>query len=144
LVLSFPLYVSLIPLVITVVWLGAGAALTWSRSLRPLGIAVLVGGVAFGAVFGPLLLHDRIMLDERGVMQRTGFWFSPTRKGFAFGELQRIRIERTRLKNGREQEVWQLELLDGTARTLDPGDLWDRHREAIILAVEARGVEVRR
>jgi hypothetical protein len=115
--------------------------LTWYKSLRPLGIAVLVGAVAFGVVFGPLLVLDEITVDQHSVEQRTGFWFSPTRKGFTFAELRRIRIASVG-KSSVAQEVWRLELVDGTTRDLDPGDLWDLHRDEIIRAVEAQGIVV--
>lgn len=137
---SFPWYLSIVPTLATVVLL-LTAGFFWHR-VRPLGVIIGLLGLLFGGVFGPMMFLDRVSVDEQQLMQRTGFWFAPTIKGFDLEQVNRIRITSGRDLKGRVIEVWVAELKDGSEQQVDPGDLWEQNGAVIAGYLELNGIPV--
>jgi len=137
---GFPWYLSILPALVAGLLVLSGAFL-WSR-VRPLGVLIVVFGLLIAILFGPMMFLDRVTVDERKLVQRTGFWFAPTLKGFDLDRVKRIRITSGRDMKGRVIEVWVADLRDGSAQQVDPGDLWERNGVVIAGFLELRGIPV--
>lgn len=140
-VLGFPLYISLIPVAIAAAALLIGMLL-FVKVNRILGIIIGAFGVLFGAAFGPMLLMDRVVVDDRQIRQYTGFWFDQTEKGFDFEGIRRVLITTGRDLKGREIEIWVAEYDGGARVEIDPGDLWEMNGEAIALHLRTHRIDV--
>ena len=138
----FPLYIAVIPALIALVPIIPGILLAQRPTLRMLGLVLIGVGAIFAFVFGPMLFLDHVVVDDSGVRQRTGFWFAPTRKGFEFSEVAAIRVERTLTRRGVVNPIWHVQRVDGRTLQLDPGDLWEAHRDEIQREIRARGIRV--
>lgn len=140
--LTFPIWLALLPP------LAAAVLLLWAEYRRRRAKRWLPHA-AFGALvavaMGPLLFFDRITIDDQGITQRTGFWFAPTYHTLRFAGATQVRIELARVGTGRrnrQQQVWSVHRADGTVDSLDPGDLWDYHRETLVDELRRRGIRV--
>ncbi len=138
---GFPLYIALIPIAIPAVALLL-ALFLFVRVNKILGTLIGAMGVLFGALFGPMLLMDRVIVDAGLIRQYTGFWFDQTEKGFGFDGLQRVTITTGRDLKGRVIEIWIAQYNDRPRVTVDPGDLWELNGAAIVKHMEALGIEV--
>ncbi len=138
---GFPLYIALIPIAIPAAALLL-ALFLFVRVNKILGTLIGAIGVLFGALFGPMLLMDRVIVDAGLIRQYTGFWFDQTEKGFGFDGLQRVTITTGRDLKGRVIEIWIAESNDRPRVTVDPGDLWELNGGAIAKHMEALGIEV--
>jgi len=141
--LSFPIVVSLIPGAIAAAIILVGVVL-WRKRIKGAAVVVLAIGGAFGFVFGPMLFLDRVTVDSSGIHQTTGFWFSPTKKGFQFDGLERVLITTVSDLKGRTIEVWVAEYGSRPSVTIDPGDLWESNGDRIIDYIERAGIDVAR
>ena len=139
--LGFPLYISLIPVAIAAVALVAGMVL-FVKVNKILGLLIGALGILFGALFGPMLLMDRVVVDDRHIRQYTGFWFDQTEKGFDFDGLERVVITTGRDLKGREIEIWIAEYADGPSIEIDPGDLWESNGNAIAAHLKTLRIDV--
>jgi len=139
--LGFPLYISLIPVAIAAVALLAGVILFLKLS-RILGLLIGALGILFGALFGPMLLMDRVVVDDRHIRQYTGFWFDQTEKGFDFDGIERVVITTGRDLKGREIEIWIAEYADGPSIEIDPGDLWETNGDLIAAHLKTLRIDV--
>ena len=139
--IGFPLYVALIPVAIALVALFLGIIL-FRNVNRWLGALIGGFGMLFGAAFGPMLLMDRVIIDDRELRQYTGLWFDQTVKGFRLDGLQRVVITAGRDLKGRVIEVWVAEYADGTRVEIDPGDLWEMNGEAIVAHLRRLRIDV--
>lgn len=138
---GFPLYIALIPVAIAGVAVLLGVFL-FAKVNKFLGHVIGAFGILFGVAFGPMLLMDRVVVDDRGIQQNTGLWFDQTEKGFGFDGIQRVRITTGRDLKGRPIEVWVAEYIDRPSVEIDPGDLWESNGEAITRYMNTRGIEV--
>jgi hypothetical protein len=138
---GFPLYIALIPVVIAAVGVLLGVFLLVKVN-KALGHLIGAFGILFGLAFGPMLLMDRVIVDDDHIQQNTGFWFDQTEKGFGFDGIKRVRITTGRDLKGRPIEVWIAEYADRPSVEIDPGDLWESNGEAIAAHMRALGIEV--
>lgn len=138
---GFPLHLSLIPIAIPAAVLLLGLFL-FVRVNKLLGSLIGAFGVLFGILFGPMLLMDRVIVDDGGIRQFTGFWFDQTEKGFSFDGIERVTITTGRDLKGRVIEVWIAGYEDRPSVTIDPGDLWELNGDAIAKHVNALGIDV--
>ena len=139
--IGFPLHVALIPFAIAAAALLLGLFL-FVRVSKPLGLLIGAIAILFGAFFGPMLLMDRVVVDEQRVRQHTGFWFDQTVKGFDFEDIERVTITTGRDLKDREIEVWIAEYRDRPDVRIDPGDLWESNGEALSGHLRGLGIEV--
>ena len=95
-----------------------------------------------GSVFGPMLFLDRVSVDEQRVVQRTGFWFAPTVKGFSLENVNLVRITTGRDLNNRPIEIWIAETTNGKTIAVDPGDLWEQNGAVILRYLREQGISV--
>ena len=126
----FPLYISLIPVAVPVAFLLLGLFLCVKVNKIP------------GLLIGPMLLMDRVIVDDSRIRQYTGFWFDQTEKGFSLDEIEYVTITTGRDLKGRVIEVWIAEYKDRPSETIDPGDLWESNGDAIAKYVSALGIDV--
>lgn len=126
----FPLYISLIPVAVPVAFLLLGLFLCVKVNKIP------------GLLIGPMLLMDRVIVDDSRIRQYTGFWFDQTEKGFSLDEIEHVTITTGRDLKGRVIEVWIAEYKDRPSETIDPGDLWESNGDAIAKYVSALGIDV--
>ena len=127
---GFPLHISLIPIAIPAAVLLLGLFL-FVRVNKLLGSLIGAFGVLFGLLFGPMLLMDRVTVDDRRIHQSTGFWFDQTEKGFSFDGIERVTITTGRDLKGRVIEVWIAEYKDRPSVTVDPGSARDANPELL-------------
>ena len=139
--IGFPLYIALIPVAISVVALLAGVIL-FAKVSRLLGLLIGTFGLLFGIAFGPMLLMDRVVVDDRHIRQYTGLWFDQTEKGFHFDGLERVTIATGRDLKGRIIEVWIAEYAEGPSIEIDPGDLWEMNGDAIAAHLKTLRIDV--
>lgn len=140
---GFPLYISLIPIAISAAVLLLGLFL-FVRVNKLLGSLIGAFGVLFGLLFGPMLLMDRVIVDDGHIRQYTGFWFDQTEKGFSFDGIERVTITTGRDLKGRVIEIWIAEYNNRSGVQIDPGDLWESNGEAITKHLDALGIDVAR
>lgn len=137
----FPLYISLIPVAVPVAFLLLGLFLCVKVNKIP-GLLIGAFGLFFGLLFGPMLLMDRVIVDDSRIRQYTGFWFDQTEKGFSLDEIEHVTITTGRDLKGRVIEIWIAEYKDRPSETIDPGDLWESNGDAIAKYVSALGIDV--
>lgn len=140
---QFPFYIiglsalaSLGLIVLTIVLIRNGS------SLKARVISGLLAVFA-AVIITPALALDKVVLDEEKLQQTTGFWFSPTRKGFVIADAASVQIGTARDRKNREYEVWIVRYKNGSTETIDLGDLWVLHRSDIIARLRDRGLTVR-
>ena len=139
---SFPLWVPATAVLVALVPAAIGiVAFVRTRSREALGILMLVASLVAG-VIAPMLALDRVVIDEQKLEQTTGFWFSPTVKGFPLANLSSISIETARDRKDRPYDLWVGTYANGTVLKVDPGDLWDLNGEDIARRLRARGISV--
>ncbi len=138
---EFPLHISLIPVAAPTAILLLGLFLFVKVNKIP-GFLIGAFGVLFGLLFGPMLLMDRVIVDDRRIHQSTGFWFDQTEKGFSFDGIERVTITTGRDLKGRVIEVWIAEYKDRPSVTVDPGDLWELNGDAIAKYVNTLGIDI--
>ena len=141
--IGFPLHVALIPFAISATALLVGLFL-FVKVSKLLGLLIGAFAILFGALFGPMLLMDRVVVDDRHIRQHTGFWFDQTVKGFDFEGIERIVITTGRDLKGREIEVWVAEYGDRAPLEVDPGDLWESNGDALAAHIRDLGIAVER
>jgi hypothetical protein len=140
---GFPFYISLIPVAISAAGLLLGLFLLIKVS-KILGVLVCVFGLMFGLLFGPMLLMDRVVVDDRHIQQNTGLWFDQMEKGFDFEGMERITITTGHDMKNREIEIWIAQYRDRPDEEIDPGDLWEMHGDAIVEYLKKLGIQVLR
>ncbi len=138
---GFPLHISLIPVAVPAVILLLGLFL-FVKVNKILGFLIGAFGMLFGLLFGPMLLMDRVIVDDSRIRQHTGFWFDQTEKGFSFDGIERVTITTGRDMKGRVIEVWIAKYQDLPSVTVDPGDLWELNGDAIAKHVNALDINV--
>jgi len=138
---GFPLYISLIPVAIAAAGLLVGLLL-FVKVNKVLGLLIGIFAALFGLLFGPMLLMDRVLVDEHHVQQNTGLWFDQTEKGFSFDGIERVTITTGRDLKGRIIEVWIAEYENRPSIQIDPGDLWEMNGDAIAQHINALGIHV--
>ena len=138
---GFPLHISLIPVVVPAVILLLGLFL-FVKVNKLLGFLIGAFGMLFGLLFGPMLLMDRVIVDDSRIWQYTGFWFDQTEKGFSFDGIERVTITTGRDMKGRIIEVWIAEYKDRPSVTVDPGDLWELNGDAVAKHINALGINL--
>lgn len=136
-------YVGLVLFPLTIAAVAAYLIVSRDTGKRVVGL-VMIGFVALISVgLLPGIWRDRVTLDAQSLTQRTGFWWSPTVKGFKTADVREIRITRKPSRtDGRMETVWELHEKDGATRDVDPGDLWDNATEYLIPKLQARGITV--
>ncbi len=138
---GFPLHISLIPVAAPAVILSLGLFL-FVKVNKILGFLIGAFGILFGLLFGPMLLMDRVIVDDSRIRQYTGFWFDQTEKGFSFDGIERVTITTGRDMKGRVIEVWIAEYKDRPSVTVDPGDLWELNGDAVAKHINALGINL--
>ena len=138
---EFPLHIALIPVAIAAVSVLLGAIL-FLKFNKFLGHVVGAFGILFGLIFGPMLLMDRVVIDDRQIRQSTGWWFDQTQKGFGFDGIKRVIITTDRDLKGRPIQVWIAEYTDRQSVQIDPGDLWESNGDAIVQHLNGLGIVV--
>jgi len=141
LIIQFPFFISVIPVALSGAIVLVGLVL-FIRVHKAAGSIVLLFGVLIGAVFGPMLFMDRVVVDDERIEQRTGFWFAPTVKGFDLAGIERILITEGRDLKQRPIELWVAEYPSRPAIRVDPGDLWEMNGRLIVDHLTRRGVTV--
>jgi len=136
---TFPLWIPV------TAWAIAGTAILLALVFRKTLVVLMVGlsvGALVGLLIAPAITIDRVVLDDEKLEQTTGFWWSPTVKGFHYDEVASVRIIKARGRKNREYEAWVVKLRSGGTREIDPGDLWDMNRADIVQRLRDKGVEV--
>ncbi|HWB01585.1 MAG TPA: hypothetical protein VG796_01090 [Verrucomicrobiales bacterium] len=143
---KFPLWIPGIAIAVAVIAAAAGVFFWWKRSQWLPAVILLAIAMFGGGIIAPGLLMDRVVLDDTKLQQTTGFWFSPTIKGFNLAGLKSIRIIKVKAmgRNDHDHDEWIATMKSGRTGQLDPGDLWENNAEDIIDRLKAKGIEVMR
>jgi hypothetical protein len=107
-------------------------------------IGFLVGAVLLGGFLAPMMYLDRVVVTLEKIEQTTGFWWSPTVKGFAYSGVALVRITTARDRRGRSFEMWEVHYKDGAVKEIDPGDLWVVNGAEIVSLLRKYNVSVER
>jgi len=135
-VIAIPFGVAAVAIIVAAVCLAMGKK-------GPAVVWLLIGLLA-GAVFGPCMLLDRVIVSADNIEQRTGFVWSQTVKGFRYADVSYVRIvEKPAGPKQRLTIIWEIHERSGDTRDIDPGDLWESNSEEIIPLLESCGVEFR-
>jgi len=136
----FPLYLSMIPVIIALGPLAVGAFFLLKKNkIGYLGLAISLFLLIF---IGPLLLADRLLITETEIEHRTGLWFAPRIYGITFSETASIVIREEENRDGRLEEIWYFTDKQGKEEKVNPGDLWVFRKDVVIEACEKHGVKV--
>lgn len=140
---TFPSWVPLLAVAAAVIAAVTGVIL--HRLKKPTKLVLIAFGIALlaGGIFAPMLAMDKVILDDEKLQQTTGFWFSPTVKGFRLAEAEQIEITTKRGRKNRVEEVWLVKKKDGSTEEIDPGDLWENNGPDIIKRLREKGIQVR-
>ena len=139
---TFPAYIVWLTIGLAVVTGVAAVPLLMFRQWRFGLIAAFISLLA-GFIFAPCLALDRVVLDDEKLQQTTGFWFSPTVKGFQLADVEHIAIGTARGRKNREHMVWNVTYKDGRTEQINPGDLWEMNSADIAARLRAKGIDVR-
>jgi hypothetical protein len=112
------------------------------RPTRLLGFVFLLGALAIGGVGLPAMFTDRITITSRGLSSTRGFWWSPVKEEFAFGDVDAIIATRSRDSSGHSQPVWDVHLRDGHIQRMTTGDLWRIHEKQIMAELKSHDIKV--
>lgn len=137
---EFPLYLSIIPIIIGFSILLASYFIF--RRTKPAAIIVGLLGIVFLCVFGPMLFMDMVTVDQSGINQVTGFWFDQTHHNLSFDNLSKIVITNENDPKGDSYQVWIVEYKSGDVLKVDPGDLWEMNGDKIAKFAEKHGIRV--
>ena len=139
--ITFSTTVALIPVIIglSIVILGIFLAYKVAKSL---GALIGLAGIFFLIVFGPILLMDKVEIDDNEIIQHTGFWFSQTTKGFSLKNIDHIVITEENHKKYGIYEIWIAVYQSGDSIKVDPGDLWESNSDKIIKYLEQINIQV--
>ena len=143
-VFAFPLYISLIPVVVAVLCLALGILCFRKRDVRRLSYFVFAIALIAGGLFAPAMLQDRIVVSPLQIATTTGFWFSPTREGFTYRDVRHVRVTTCRDLKGRVGPAWEVHYRDGRVHLIELSDLWVRHSEHIMDSLRDYGVSISR
>jgi len=112
-------------------------------ALRKIGLGVIatIVGLVAGLLFAPAMYADRVIVTGTGITQKTGFWFSPTHKGFQYADVAHVRItDKPMGPKQRMTEVWEVHHRTGLVEDIRPGDLWSTNADEIVALLKVRGV----
>lgn len=140
-VFQFPLLNSLILPFISLFICIVGLIIILKKQIVPGGI-ILILGLLFGIIFGPLLFADKVVVDDLGIMQKTGFWFNPTIKGLEFEDLNEILITIEKNENDFPALIWYGKYSTEKVKRVDPGDLWEDNIAEIVQYIRKLGINV--
>jgi hypothetical protein len=140
---TFPSWVPLLAVAAAVIAAVVGIILYRLRKPTKLVLIAFAVALVAGGVFAPMLAMDKVVLDDEKLEQTTGFWFSPTVKGFRLAEVEQVEITTRRGRKNREEEVWVVQKKDGSMETINPGDLWEHNGPDIIKRLREKGIQVR-
>jgi hypothetical protein len=140
---TFPFYILLIPIAISVIALVVGILLL--RAKKPLKFIIIAFSFSAlaGGIFAPMMAMDRVILDDLKLEQTTGFWFAPTVKGFRLEDVSNIRIGTARDRKNREYEIWTVHYLNSQTEIINPGDLWEINGPDIIERLHLKGIDIK-
>ncbi len=138
--INFPIYISLIPVVITAIGLIIGIIII--VFLSRLGYIVVVIACLFGLVMIPTLFLDTVEISDTSIGHTTGIWFIPRKYGLIFKEVSHINIQLEPDRNNRNKEIWYFYYKKGGNERVDPGDLWIMGRSHIIEACTKNSIIV--
>lgn len=140
-IFQFPILNSLILPFISLLICFIGLFVISKKQIIPGGIIIIIG-LIFGIIFGPILFADKVVIDESRIIQKTGFWFSPTLKGFEFKELNEIVITVEKDETDYPALIWYGHYSSGDIKKVDPGDLWDNNTTEIVQYIKKLGINV--
>jgi hypothetical protein len=141
-VYTFPTYIVWICIAVAVITGVAAVPLLLARQWR-YGVVAAIISLLAGFLFAPCIAMDRVVLDDEKLQQTTGFWFSPTIKGFRLAEVKQVEIGTARDRKNREKMVWNVTYKDGRSEQIDPGDLWEMNSRDIAERLRAKGIDIR-
>ena len=139
-VFAFPLYISLIPVAVAGACLILGILCFRKREARRLSYFMFAIVIIAGGIIAPAMLLDRIAVSPQEIVTTTGFWFSPTREGFAYQDVRHVRVTTCRDLKGRVCPAWEIHFQDGRVHQIPLSDLWSLHSERIMALLQSHGV----
>ena len=137
--IHFPIYLSIIPVVLSLIGIAAGL---WLLSKSKFGWLVLVGALLFSVTIGPSMFFDEISINDTAITHRTGIWFYQRVYGLEYADTEKIVIQLEKNRDDRDVEIWILTDPQQHEERVDPGDLWVLHRDTILTACKDAAVEV--
>ncbi|RBP40357.1 hypothetical protein DES53_10864 [Roseimicrobium gellanilyticum] len=140
---TFPTWVPLLAIAVAVI--AAVVGFIFYRLRLPTRLVLIASAIALiaGGIFAPMLAMDKVILDDEKLEQTTGFWFSPTVKGFRLAEVEQVTIGTKRDRKNRVVEVWFVQKKDGSAAEIDPGDLRENNGPDIVKRLREKGIRIR-
>ena len=139
-VFRFPLAILAIPVVVCVVCAILGILCFRKREARRLSYFLLAAALIAGGLFAPAMFGDRIIVSPQEIATTTGFWFAPTREGFVYQDVLRVRVTTYYDLKNRACPAWEVYYRDGHARLIQLSDLWVQHSNHIIDLLQGYGV----
>lgn len=73
-----------------------GMVFLWREGRRLQALAAGAVSLAAGLLFGPAMWHDQVVVSEARITQSTGIPWAQTVKGFAYDEVDYVRITKKR------------------------------------------------
>ena len=139
-VFRFPPAILAIPVVVCVVCAILGILCFRKREARRLSYFFLAAALIAGGLFAPAMFGDRIIVSPQEIATTTGFWFAPTREGFVYQDVLRVRVTTYYDLKNRACPAWEVYYRDGHARLIQLSDLWAQHANHIIDLLQGYGV----
>jgi len=142
-VFRLPLAIVLIPVAVALVLLGL-SILVFRKAAHPgLGLIPLALALVPAVLFAPAMYLDRVEVSADRIEQTTGLSWAPNRKGFRFQDVDYVHIKQAPDMRNRMRPLWEIHERKGSARDIDPGDLWERNSQQIEELLKKRGVRFR-
>lgn len=139
---TFPIYIPAAAAAVAVVAAVFALLCLISRPWRVAAIPCGLVALFAGGLIAPILLMDRVVLNEKKLEQTTGFWFSPTVKGFPLADVESVTIRTATDRRNRRYEQWYVSYKDGSSEAIDPGDLWVLNGQDIANRLRQKGIVV--
>lgn len=144
-VLHFGSTVKVLLVVVPALVVLAGLVNLIRSSSRGRAIVYLFIVVTLTVLLVPGIYNDEVVVSDKGVWQRTGFWFVPNTKGFNYDGVlfvELIQVEKRSRRGKRMENAWVIHNRDNTHPQIDPGDLWDNNEALILQKIKGYGVKV--
>jgi len=117
-----------------------GLRVRHSKNYKRYGFGLIFVGLLAGLLIVPGLVEEHITITAHDYSMRTGFWFAPNERRFAFKDVEFITDGFWTDAKGRQNKRWEVHLKSGSILDVPTGDLWRSNQKRIIQVLQERGV----
>lgn len=143
---TYPLWIVIVLAAIAVAALVVGLVVYPGEKHPSRQSACFATTFILGFFIAPMILMERIVIEDGKFERKVGFWFAQKREGFPLDSVASIDITtRTNIlerRNDYKEVVWVVNYKNGWRQYCRPSTLWDMHAGEIIDELGKHGIPV--